>query len=140
MSRGEKRSNGSNGDGTTTRTPAKRAARISGGSVAEAPEPVLDRRQLLSALQRVRSGDFTAQLPGDWTGMDGKIADTFNEIVAATSSTGYWRRCRWTSNSCWSGCIARMKTWWARRSWWWTTTSAISLPSAVCWSVVGCRC
>ena len=43
----------------------------------------LDRRQLLHALQRMRSGDFSVQLPGDWSGMDGKIADTFNEIVAA---------------------------------------------------------
>src|SRR5688500_7934388 len=42
-----------------------------------------DRRQLLHALQRVRRGDFSAHLPGDWAGVDGKIADTFNEIVAA---------------------------------------------------------
>ena len=50
------------------------------------PEPSgesLDRAELLSALQRVRRGDFSVQLPGDWTGIDGKIADTFNEIVAA---------------------------------------------------------
>jgi HAMP domain-containing protein/CheY-like chemotaxis protein/signal transduction histidine kinase len=47
------------------------------------PATSLDRRQLLHALQRMRSGDFTVQLPGDWSGMDGKIADTFNEIVAA---------------------------------------------------------
>ena len=25
------------------------------------------------------------RLPGDWTGLDGKIADTFNEIVAANA-------------------------------------------------------
>jgi HAMP domain-containing protein/CheY-like chemotaxis protein/signal transduction histidine kinase len=43
----------------------------------------LDRRQLLHALQRMRSGDFSVQLPGDWSGLDGKIADTFNDIVAA---------------------------------------------------------
>ena len=41
----------------------------------------LERRQLLAALQRMRDGDFTVQLPGDWTGIDGKIADTFNDIV-----------------------------------------------------------
>ncbi|MES2521097.1 MAG: HAMP domain-containing protein [Gemmatimonadota bacterium] len=46
---------------------------------------VLDRRQLLHALQRVRAGDFTVQLPGDFAGLDGKIADTFNEIVAANN-------------------------------------------------------
>ena len=37
----------------------------------------------LQELQRVRAGDFAVQLPTTWTGMDGKIADTFNEIVAA---------------------------------------------------------
>src|SRR5215470_18357791 len=53
-------------------------------AVAEpAVEPTLDRRQLLHALQRVRSGDFSVQLPGDWTGLDGKIADAFNDIVGA---------------------------------------------------------
>ncbi|HXU47340.1 MAG TPA: HAMP domain-containing protein, partial [Thermoanaerobaculia bacterium] len=43
----------------------------------------LDRRQLLHALQRMLKGDFSVQLPGDWSGVDGKIADTFNQIVAA---------------------------------------------------------
>jgi HAMP domain-containing protein/CheY-like chemotaxis protein/GAF domain-containing protein len=41
------------------------------------------RRNLLHALQRVRSGDFSVQLPSTWPGIDGKIADTINEIVAA---------------------------------------------------------
>ena len=48
---------------------------------AVAQDP-LDLRELLHALQRVRDGDFSARLPGDWTGMGGKIADTFNEIIA----------------------------------------------------------
>ncbi|MEO7437577.1 MAG: HAMP domain-containing protein, partial [Candidatus Binatia bacterium] len=51
--------------------------------VEAANDAVLDRRQLLHALQRVRSGDFSVQLPGELTGLDGKIADAFNEIVAA---------------------------------------------------------
>src|SRR5919107_4794243 len=38
-------------------------------------------RELLHALQAVREGDFSVQLPGDWTGMYGKVADTFNDIV-----------------------------------------------------------
>jgi HAMP domain-containing protein/CheY-like chemotaxis protein/signal transduction histidine kinase len=46
-------------------------------------DSVLDRRQLLDALQRVRQGDFTVRLPGSLTKIDGKIADTFNEIVWA---------------------------------------------------------
>lgn len=37
---------------------------------------------LLEALLAVRAGDFGARLPADWTGLDGKIADTFNEIMA----------------------------------------------------------
>jgi HAMP domain-containing protein/CheY-like chemotaxis protein/signal transduction histidine kinase len=38
---------------------------------------------LLSGLQTMRDGDFSVRLPGTWIGMAGKIADTFNEIVAA---------------------------------------------------------
>ncbi|HUY79685.1 MAG TPA: HAMP domain-containing protein, partial [Ktedonobacterales bacterium] len=40
-------------------------------------------RALLHALQWMRDGDFSVRLPGDWVGLEGKIADTFNEIVAA---------------------------------------------------------
>jgi hypothetical protein len=31
----------------------------------------------------MRNGDFSVRLPSAWTGLSGKIADTFNEIVAA---------------------------------------------------------
>jgi HAMP domain-containing protein/CheY-like chemotaxis protein len=40
-------------------------------------------RDLLEALQAVRVGDFSVRLPGDRTGLLGKIADTFNDIVSA---------------------------------------------------------
>ena len=40
-------------------------------------------KDLLHALQAVRTGDFSVRLPGDHLGIEGKIADTFNEIVAA---------------------------------------------------------
>src|ERR1700741_3416362 len=43
----------------------------------------LDPQSLLAALQAMRSGDFSVRLPGDRTGLDGKIADTFNDIVAS---------------------------------------------------------
>jgi HAMP domain-containing protein/CheY-like chemotaxis protein/signal transduction histidine kinase len=43
----------------------------------------LDRRVLLETLQAMADGDFTVRLPGHWTGLDGKIADRFNEIVAS---------------------------------------------------------
>ena len=39
--------------------------------------------ELLHALQAMRIGDFSVRLPSDRTGLEGKIADTFNEIVAA---------------------------------------------------------
>jgi HAMP domain-containing protein/CheY-like chemotaxis protein/signal transduction histidine kinase len=38
---------------------------------------------ILSSLQTMRDGDFSVRLPGNWTGLAGKIADTFNEIVTA---------------------------------------------------------
>src|SRR5205807_590863 len=39
--------------------------------------------ELLGALQAMRVGDFSVRMPGDHVGLMGKIADTFNEIVAA---------------------------------------------------------
>src|SRR5262249_32978774 len=42
-----------------------------------------DQRKLLRALQAVRDGDFSVRLPSDHTGLAGKIADTFNEIVTS---------------------------------------------------------
>src|SRR5205814_665010 len=41
----------------------------------------LDARQLLAALTAFKRGDFTARLPDDWTGVAGKIADTFNDVI-----------------------------------------------------------
>jgi HAMP domain-containing protein/CheY-like chemotaxis protein/signal transduction histidine kinase len=41
--------------------------------------------ELLHSLQAVRDGDFTVRLPGDKVGLEGKIADTFNLIVAANA-------------------------------------------------------
>src|SRR5262249_6638192 len=38
---------------------------------------------ILARLQTMRDGDFSARLPGSWTGIAGKVADTFNEIAAA---------------------------------------------------------
>ena len=47
-------------------------------------DPDLDLRKLLRALQAVRDGDFSVRLPSDKTGIAGKVADTFNEIVASS--------------------------------------------------------
>ena len=46
-------------------------------------ESAFDASEVLKALQAMRGGDFTVRLPGDWTGIAGKVADTFNDIVAA---------------------------------------------------------
>jgi HAMP domain-containing protein len=40
-------------------------------------------QKLLSALQLIRGGDFSVRMLGDSVGIEGKIADTFNEIVTA---------------------------------------------------------
>ena len=47
------------------------------------PEIDIDLKKLLRALQSVRDGDFSVRLPSDQTGIGGKIADTFNEIIAS---------------------------------------------------------
>jgi len=43
----------------------------------------LELQHLLHALRAMRAGDFTVRMPGDQLGIIGKIADTFNEIVAS---------------------------------------------------------
>jgi HAMP domain-containing protein/CheY-like chemotaxis protein/signal transduction histidine kinase len=49
--------------------------------VAEPSSPYLS--VILASLQTMRNGDFSVRLPGSWTGLEGKVADTFNSIVAA---------------------------------------------------------
>src|SRR6201993_2154762 len=44
------------------------------------PDPMQD---LLHALQAMRSGDFSVRMTGDHVGIMGKVADAFNEIIAA---------------------------------------------------------
>jgi HAMP domain-containing protein/CheY-like chemotaxis protein/signal transduction histidine kinase len=39
--------------------------------------------ELLHALLAMRTGDFSVRMSGDQVGLEGKIADTFNEIIAA---------------------------------------------------------
>jgi HAMP domain-containing protein/signal transduction histidine kinase/DNA-binding response OmpR family regulator len=53
-------------------------------------------RSLLDALVRFRDGDFSSRLPHDLVGLDGKIADVFNDIlsVSARRSAETARVCR----------------------------------------------
>src|SRR4029077_4928935 len=41
-------------------------------------------KQLLTAMLGLRDGDFSVRLPSDLTGVDGKIADAFNEIAVVS--------------------------------------------------------
>jgi HAMP domain-containing protein/CheY-like chemotaxis protein/signal transduction histidine kinase len=54
-----------------------------GNSVLVAPPASADLGVILASLQTMRDGNFSVRLPGSWTGLAGKIADTFNSIVAA---------------------------------------------------------
>src|SRR3984893_16182378 len=38
-------------------------------------------KQLLVALTEFKRGDFSVRLPDDWTGIAGKVADTFNDVI-----------------------------------------------------------
>ena len=42
----------------------------------------LDKRQLANALSNLRKGDFSVRMPSGMSGVDGQIADEFNELVA----------------------------------------------------------
>jgi HAMP domain-containing protein/signal transduction histidine kinase/CheY-like chemotaxis protein len=56
-------------------------------TAASKAQPVLNSRQLLSALRAFRKGDFSARLPTDLTGMDGEIAEAFNDVVELNERT-----------------------------------------------------
>ncbi|MDT5155994.1 MAG: hypothetical protein QOH51_351, partial [Acidobacteriota bacterium] len=47
----------------------------------------LSEKLLLSTLIAYKKGDFSVRLPSEWTGMAGKIADTFNEIIELNEKT-----------------------------------------------------
>ena len=53
-----------------------------GSGVATEPGPA-EFALILERMQAVRDGDFSVRLPGSWTGLTGKIADSFNQIVMA---------------------------------------------------------
>jgi HAMP domain-containing protein len=68
-----------------SRAPAARPKRPNGNGHTshDAAESDVNLRKLLRALQAMRDGDFSVRLPTDQTGLSGKLADTFNTIVAA---------------------------------------------------------
>ena len=69
-----------------SKTSAAKATRKTGPGAASkvgavATPPALDHRALLSALRAFKRGDFTAKLRDDLTGVDGDVAETFNDLV-----------------------------------------------------------
>ena len=44
---------------------------------------------ILQSLQTMKNGDFSVRLPVSWTGLPGKIADNFNEIVTANERMAF---------------------------------------------------
>jgi HAMP domain-containing protein/CheY-like chemotaxis protein/nitrogen-specific signal transduction histidine kinase len=72
---GKQRSKASRKTGTAPKNGAH-------GEELAAPEAE-DLALILASLQTMRDGDFSVRLPVAWTGLKGKIADTFNDIIAA---------------------------------------------------------
>src|SRR6201987_4806245 len=66
-----------------TASPADTLAPLPKNGKHKTSDDSLDLTVILASLQSMRDGDFTVRLPGTWVGMAGKVADTFNEIVAA---------------------------------------------------------
>ena len=52
-----------------------------GHVAAIAAAPTLDQRHILAALRAFKRGDFDVKMREDLTGIDGQIAETFNELV-----------------------------------------------------------
>jgi HAMP domain-containing protein/CheY-like chemotaxis protein/signal transduction histidine kinase len=67
----------------TANPDARPTAKRNGQPEVRAEVSLVDLSVILSSLQTMRDGDFSVRLPGNWTGVPGKIADTFNEIVTA---------------------------------------------------------
>src|SRR5688572_19352583 len=66
-----KRSLPKSGDSAAKRNVAARGGDMEGWEI-----------ELLAALSSFRDGDFKTRLPNGWTGVRGKIADAFNEVLA----------------------------------------------------------
>src|SRR6187200_2677080 len=54
------------------------ASRNTGGEIVLSQA---DARLLLAALVALKQGDSSVRLPLDWSGLQGKLAETFNEVV-----------------------------------------------------------
>ena len=60
-----------------------------GHSAVAVDSGAADLGTILASLHAVRDGNFSVRLPGSWTGLPGKIADAFNEIVSANEQMAH---------------------------------------------------
>ncbi|MDB6121396.1 MAG: two-component hybrid sensor and regulator, partial [Pedosphaera sp.] len=61
-----------------------RISRVLPPALQSANEPladILDSKRILTALSGLKRGDFSVRLPMEWTGIAGKVADTFNDLA-----------------------------------------------------------
>src|SRR5580692_3329074 len=72
-----------NDSSVTTAQAEKSRVKSNGDRDVRADLSFSDLSVILASLQTMRDGDFSVRLPGNWIGVAGKIADTFNEIVTA---------------------------------------------------------
>src|SRR3984885_10047965 len=73
----------------TIESAPKRNEKSNGHSTSLAEPGSVDLSVILASLQTMRAGDFSVRLPGSWTGLAGKIADTFNDIVAVNQQMAH---------------------------------------------------
>src|SRR5206468_8888833 len=73
-------------NGTNSDVEDKPAKRAKGNGERKPGVDQLDRRDLLAALRSFKRGDFNIKMREDMTGVDGQIAETFNEIVETVRS------------------------------------------------------
>src|SRR6185369_16228780 len=71
---------------SATAVPARNTTRRNGatatsGNGTGTGADTLDRKLLLSALKGFRRGDFSVRLPDHLSGLDGRIADAFNDVI-----------------------------------------------------------
>ncbi len=79
-----------NSNSTLTVDPKTEAAHKENGNGAKAADPAAaDLGMILASLHAVRDGNFSVRLPSSWTGLQGKIADAFNEIVSANDQMAH---------------------------------------------------
>src|SRR5580704_9081832 len=64
---------GSNGDPAARAARASQRAKQNGGSHLQ---------HLLTAMVAFRDGNFSTRLPSDWPGLEGRIAEAFNQAIA----------------------------------------------------------